>query len=114
MAYTSVTRVHTKLNEGSVLAPTSVTGDFKLDLMGADYKTAFLFTNAGASAVTVTVPVGNGLQGVGDSITISVGAGKTAVLTVDSGAYKTVSGDHAGYLVGNASGALSVAVVELP
>lgn len=61
-----------------------------------------------------TIPVGDGIQGVGDDVAFSVAGNATAVVVVDSGAYKHVSGDNKGKLVGKTTAELKVSAVELP
>lgn len=114
MAVTEVKKIYAVLNDGTAVTETSVTGDFAVDMSGADYKTAVYFRNEGGSAVKITIPVGDGIQGVGDDIEFNVAASGTAFVVVDSGAYKHVSGDNKGKLVGKASAAVKVAAVELP
>ena len=49
MAVTNVKKVYSVLNDGTNITETSVTGDFAVDMTGADYKTAIMFRNAGSS-----------------------------------------------------------------
>ena len=114
MAVTNVKKVYSILNDGTNITETSVTGDFAVDMTGADYKTAIMFRNAGSSEAKVTIPVGDGIQGVGDAVAFSVAGNATAVVVVDSGAYKHVSGDNKGKLVGKTTAELKVSAVELP
>lgn len=115
MAVTSVDKVYATLNDGTTITETETTGEFSVDLTGADYKTVIAFRNANtSSAATVTINLGNGIQGVGEDITFTVAKSSTAYVVVDSGAYKQVSGDSKGLLLGNTSATLSISAVELP
>lgn len=114
MAVTSVDKVYATLNDGTSVTEVAVTGDFAVDMTGSDYKTVIAFRNEGDSAVKVTIPVGDAIQGVGDDIEFSVAKTSTSYVVVDSGAYKHVADDNAGKLVGKTGGALKVSVVELP
>lgn len=116
MADVKINRTHIKVNEGGSIDATAMTASntYYLDLRGGDYKTVFVFTNTNATQATVTVAIGDGLQGVGDPIVLSVAQNKTVPLVVDSGAYKLVSGENKGYAKVTVSSGCSVAVVELP
>lgn len=115
MATVSVSKDFAILNTGKELTLASVgAGDtFQLAFGGADYKTAILVVN-GAAASTITIPAGNGFAGAAEDLVYEVAANKTAVIVVDSGYYKKVSGELAGKIVGTASKACSMAVIELP
>ena len=79
-----------------------------------DDKYLVVAQNTGSSAGIFTVKKGNGIQGVADK-TISISAGKTIYLTLESGAYKHVSGEHKGrVLFAGSSTSIQVAVVKLP
>ena len=112
MAVTALERDVLALNEGGEITTTSKSGTFYVDAKGGDYKTLLLFT--ASSAATVTISVGNGIQGAGEDLAISVGAGKTVGVVVDSGYYKFVSGDEKDTFKITASAAVTVSVVELP
>ena len=114
MANTNIKRVYAVLNEGTTVEEADVTDDFSVDMAGADYKTAIVFRNDGTSDVTVNIPVGDGIQGVGDDVKFTVAQKTTAYVVVDSGAYKHVNGDNKGKLVGKATGKIKVSAVELP
>ena len=79
-----------------------------------DDKYLILVHNSGTSAANVTVKAGNGIQGVAD-LTHSVAASSYATVSLDSGAYKNVSGDDKGKVIieGSATG-IKIAVFKLP
>lgn len=112
MAVTTINRQKVDLNgvkEITFTAPSSASDGFLLDMRGKDNKTAFVFQGAG----TVTLKKGNGLQGTGDDLVITVTA--EAVVAVDSGAFKIVNGDGKGYAKAIPSATtVKAAVVELP
>lgn len=114
MAVTAINKTYAVLNEGTTVTEVETTGEFSVDLTGADYKTAIAFRNAGTDAITVTINIGDGIQGVGEDITFTVAKASTAYVVVDSGAYKNVSGESKGLLLGTTSGTLSISAVELP
>lgn len=109
-------RTHLKVNVGQVIdsASMSASGTHYVDLRGGDYKTLLVFSNAGGSAATVTVKVGDGIGGAGEDLTMSVAAGKTGYLVVDSSYYKITGAEKKGFAAVSASAAVSVTVVELP
>lgn len=80
---------------------------------GKDFKTVIV-CKGGAAAGTLTVKAGNGIQGV-NGLVLSIPATNYAAFTLDSGAYKNVSGTNKGKVVMIPSVAdIGVAVVELP
>ena len=103
-----------KLNEGSEVAAVSKSAAFTVELTGGDYKTVILIANAGNAAATATFAVGNGIQGAGSDVVVSVGAGKTKAIVLDSGYFKNVSGADKDAVKITPSAALSFTVFELP
>ena len=81
-----------KLNEGKEVTAISKSAAFTLELAGGDYKTLILMANAGNASANVVFSVGNGIQGAGSDLAVSIASGKTAYLVVDSGYFKNVSG----------------------
>lgn len=67
----------------------------------------------GTASDTVTVEMGNGLQGVAD-LTVALTANKPCVLTLESGKYKLVSGEHKGYVHLKGAATTTVQAFELP
>lgn len=121
MAITAIDRTVLKLNEAQEIDATSASAVFGADARGGDYKTLFIFENAGGSKATVTIACGDGIQGANaegsgifEDLEIEVTAGKTAYLAVDSGYFKNVSGDYKDYIKVTPSASLNVTVVELP
>ena len=106
-----------KLNAASEVAAVSKSAAFTVELTGGDYKTAILIANAGESSATATFAVGNGIQGAGADLVVTVGAGDSAAIVLDSGYFKNVKGDasHEKNAVKiTPSAALSFTVFELP
>ena len=114
MAITAHPRTVLKLNEGKVIDGTSRSAAFGADAMGGDYKLLFAFNNAGNASATATLAVGNGIQGAGSDLVVTIAAGKTAYLVVDSGYFKNVSGEYKDYIKVTPSAALTVTIIELP
>ena len=61
----------------------------------------------------MTVEMGNGLQGVAD-LAVALTANKPCVLTLESGKYKLVSGEHKGYVHLKGAATTTVQAFELP
>lgn len=80
-----------------------------------DDKYLIIASNANTSAAkTLTIKKGNGIQGVADKV-ISIGAGKTVFINIESGRFKNVSGDNKGMVILMGESAdIKVAVVKLP
>lgn len=113
-AIDKVTRDILSLNKAEEITITEKSAACGLDMAGGDYKTLILFANAGVASATATLAIGNGIQGVGADTVITVGAGKTMGIVVDSGYFKNVSGDYKDTIKVTPSAALNVSVIELP
>lgn len=61
-------------------------------------KTVIKMANTGASDQIVTFKAGDGIQGVAD-LPVSVAAGKSGFITLDSGAFEITSGENKGYIL---------------
>lgn len=118
MAATEITLTKIPLNGGTALpelkavdAADGAAVDFTQD----DRKIVLLVKNANASAAkNVTVKMGNGLQGVVDLVQ-AVPAGATMAFSIESGAFKHVSGPNRGkVLVAGESTDIQVGAIVLP
>ena len=78
-----------------------------------DDKYVIIAQNAGNAAANLTFKHGNGIQGVVDKV-VSIGAGKTRFITLESGAFKFMSGENKGRVLMTGSADIKVAVVKLP
>lgn len=80
-----------------------------------DENILLLLQNASTStSATATVKAGNGIQGVND-LKVSLDAGKFTVVSLDSGRFKNVSGEHKGKcLIDASSTTVKAAVFILP
>jgi hypothetical protein len=103
-----------KLNEAKAVTPISKSAAFTLELTGGDYKTAILMANAGSASATVTFAIGNGIQGAGSDLVVTVAAGATMAICLDSGYFKNVSGTDKDAVKVTPSAAISFTIVELP
>ncbi|MEG1152511.1 MAG: hypothetical protein RSD67_06560 [Oscillospiraceae bacterium] len=113
----------TKLNENKienvntasgeiVFATATIADGFQIPFMGKDYKTLILI-KGGSAVGEMNFLMGNSIQGITD-LKVSVPAGKTIAITLDSGSFKNVTGEFKGYVLAKPSAAdISVAVVEL-
>lgn len=63
---------------------------FNLELSGGDYKTVIYMS--GTATKTVTFHKGNGIQGAGDDLVVTLGSNPMAIV-LDSGYFKNVSSD---------------------
>ena len=97
-------------------AATSTTDGFEIPFGGDDFKTLILVQNTEASeAKGITVKMGNGIQGVTDLVFSGIAASAIVGFTLDSGAFKQVSGEHKGsVIVIPDTTTVKIAVVELP
>ena len=103
-----------KLNEAKDVIAISKSAAFTLELTGGDYKTVIIMS--GTATKTVTFSKGNGIQGAGDDLVVTLGSNPMAIV-LDSGYFKNVKGDasHEKNAVKiTPSAALSFTVFELP
>ena len=103
-----------KLNEAKDVIAISKSAAFTLELTGGDYKTVIIMS--GTATKTVTFSKGNGIQGAGDDLVVTLGSNPMAIV-LDSGYFKNVKGDtthekNAVKITPNA--ATSFTIVELP
>ena len=119
-AITPLSRDVLKLNEGKEITITSKSAAFAVDAKGGDYKILLMFANAGQNDATATIAVGDGVQGIGADLVITVKAGKTVGAVLDSGYFKFVNdgtnanGGYRHCFKITPSAALSVSAIELP
>ena len=85
--------------------------EIKLD--GHDERCVLLVHNSASSASNVTVKAGNGLQGVSDLV-YSIPASNMALIVLESGKFKNVSGDYKGKAIIKGAASLKVAFIKLP
>lgn len=103
-----------KLNEAKEVIPITESSAFTLELTGGDYKTVILMNNAGSASANVVFGVGNGIQGVGASMTVAIGSSKTKAIVLDAGYFKNVSGSDKNAVNIIPSAEIAFTVVELP
>lgn len=105
-----------KLNEAKDVIAVTKAAAFTLELTGGDYKTLILMS--GTSTKTVTFSKGNGIQGAGDDLVVTLGSNPMAIV-LDSGYFKAVADDATAGLVKDAvtitpQASTSFTIVELP
>lgn len=102
-----------KLNKATDLgAGTSQSAAFGIELTGGDYKTAIIFS--GTSGKKVTFAIGNGIQGAGDDLEVTLGSANEHIIVLDSGYFKNASGTDKNMVVITPEAATTFKVVELP
>jgi hypothetical protein len=106
--------VRNKFSEEITYVAIDATDGLEFVMDESDEKYVVLIQNTDSSNdETVTIKKGNGIQGVAD-YTAKVGKGETVAISLDSGAYKNVSGDDKGKVVITGTADVEVAVVVLP
>ena len=100
------------LNEASTVTAETKSAAFTVELTGGDYKTAFVMTPAANG--TVTFAVGNGIQGAGADLEVTVKKDEASAIVLDSGYFKNVSGDDKDCVTITPSGATDFLIFELP
>lgn len=101
------------LNKASDLgAGTAQSAAFGIELTGGDYKTAIIF--AGTSGKYVKFAIGNGIQGAGKELTVTLSSANEHIIVLDSGYFKNVSGTNKNMVVVTPEASTTFKVVELP
>ncbi len=98
----------------SLLTAIDATDGAEIRLDGHDERSVLLVHNNSSTAASeITVEAGNGLQGVSDLV-YSVAAGEVALIVLESGKFKNVSGDDKGKVIIKGPADLKVAFIKLP
>lgn len=106
--------VRNKFSEAITYVAIDATDGLEFVMDERDEKYVVLIQNTDTdNDETVTIKKGNGIQGVAD-YTEKVGKGETVAISLDSGAYKNVSGTDKGKVVITGTSDVEVAVVVLP
>lgn len=105
-----------ELNKAKDVIAISKSAAFTLELSGGDYKTVIIMS--GTATKTVTFSIGNGIQGAGDDLVVTLGSNPMAIC-LDSGYFKAVKSDAAeglekGCVTITPNAATSFTIVELP
>lgn len=101
-----------ELNKAKAITAISKSAAFNLELTGGDYKTVILMS--GSADTKVTFAIGNGIQGAGADLEVTLGSTDQHAIVLDSGYFKNVSGDAKDCVTITPSAAVSFTVVELP
>ena len=101
-----------ELNKAKAITAISKSAEFTCELTGGDYKTVFIMT--GTANATVKFSAGNGIQGVGDDLTVTLTSTSPHAIVLDSGYFKNVSGAAKDAVTITPSAATSFIIVELP
>lgn len=101
-----------KLNIASELTAATKSAAFTCELTGGDYKTVFVMTPAANG--TVTFAIGNGIQGAGADLEVTVKKDTPSAIVLDSGYFKNASGADKDCVTITPSGSTDFLIVELP
>lgn len=101
-----------ELNKAKEVIAISKSAAFNLELTGGDYKTVIIMT--GTSGKKVTFKIGNGIQGVGADLEVTLGSANPHAIVLDSGYFKNVSGAAKDCVTITPEAATSFTIVELP
>ena len=100
-----------ELNKAKDVITITKAAAFNLELSGGDYKT--LIYMSGTSTKTVTFAIGNGIQGAGDDLVVTLGSNPMAIV-LDSGYFKNVSGTAKDCVTITPQASTDFVIVELP
>ena len=81
-----------ELNKAKDVIALAKAAAFNLELTGGDYKTVIIMS--GTSGKKVTFAIGNGIQGAGADLEVTLGSNPMAIC-LDSGYFKNAIGDTA-------------------
>ena len=101
-----------ELNKAKDVIAISKSAAFTLELSGGDYKTVIIMSVTATK--TVTFSIGNGIQGAGSDLVVTVEDGTIAAIVLDSGYFKNVSGTDKNMVVITPEASTTFKVVELP
>lgn len=79
-----------------------------------DYESFLMLTGNGTNSSTITLYTGNGLQGTGTDLSITLGKDDTILLNIESGHFKFVSGEYKGCLKMASTKACTAMLYVLP
>lgn len=113
-AVTPLARDVLKLNVAKEITITEKSAVFGGDAVGGDYKVLILLANGGVASATATIAAGDGPMAAQKNMTVTVGAGKTMGIVLDSAYFKQYSGDYKDTYKITPSAALNVSIIELP
>lgn len=99
-----------ELNKAKAVQAISKSAAFTVELTGGDYKTVFIMNGSG----TVTFAIGNGIQGAGADLEVSLTSGTPSAIVLDSGYFKNVSGEDKDCVKITPSAATQFTIMELP
>ena len=100
-----------ELNKAKDVIAITKAAAFNLELTGGDYKTVIRMS--GTSGKKVTFAVGNGIQGVGSDLEVTLGSNPMCIV-LDSGYFKNVSGDAKDCVTITPEASTDFEIVELP
>ena len=106
-----------ELNKAKKVIKVTKSAAFTLELTGGDYKTLIIME--GTATKTVTFSVGNGIQGVGTDLVVTLATTDPHAIVLDSGYFKAVKDDATAGLVKDAvtitpNASTAFTIVELP
>lgn len=103
-----------ELNKGKTMSAAKsidASDGIYIDYTGKDHN--ILLILKGSAADTVTIEKGDGLQGVCDE-TVAVDGTNSVAITLESGRFKLMSGQHKGFVHLKGKATTTVQAVELP
>lgn len=96
----------------TVETASALTAQTAFDFSDKDGKTLFIAANTTSSAITLTVEMGDGLQGT-ENLVMSVPANSEICFALESGKYKKLYGENKGCVLISGTG-LKVSTYVLP
>ena len=101
-----------KLNEAKALAGIAKSAAFTVELTGGDYKTVIIMESSGTP--TVTFSAGNGFQGAGSDLAVTLTANTPTAICLDSGYFKNVKGTAKDCVTITPTASTTFTIMELP
>jgi hypothetical protein len=111
----TLTAFNTSATNGTALALDATLGGYLTPTKKDGKVLVMLINNDSGNATTCTINIGNGLQGTGSDITVSLAASETEVICLETGRFLNVSGTNKGKIFfEDAAADTKVIAYELP
>lgn len=86
---------------------------YYVDYTDDDAKTLLAFS-CSSGTPKITINIGDGIQGVGENLEITLASGKTTPVVIESGRFKKMTGEFKGCVEISTTGAATLLPVMLP
>lgn len=118
MAITKLSNCPTYMDKETKLTTSlesiSASSTVGIPMPSEDYETFLMLQGNGTNSSTITIYTGNGIQGTGDNLSITLGKDDLDIIHLESGHFKFVSGEYKGCIKLAATTACTAMLYVLP